>query len=292
MVQDKSFWSRAFDISNYTLLMLFALATVIPFISIISGSFATVEELMAHKFLLFPTQFSLEAYRYIFSTGAIMQSMWNSIYITVAGTIVNLIFTILMAYPLAHNNLRGRKWMMLMVIFTMLFGGGMIPTFLIVKMTGLLNSVWSVIIPSAINAFNLIVLKNFFQQVPMELEESAKIDGCNYVAILIKIILPLSLPAIATFALFYAVGHWNSYFHAVLYINDNKKWPVQVLLRQVVLLSSGGAGDTGSIGDNIVIPPQTIKMATITISTIPILFVYPFLQKHFTKGVLLGSVKG
>jgi len=229
MVQDKSFGSRLFDFLNYTLLMIFALTTVIPFISIISGSFATTEELLAHQFLLFPTRFTLDAYRYIFSTGAIMQSLYNSVFITVVGTITNLIFTILMAYPLGHSNLRGRRWIMMMVIFTMLFNGGMIPTFFVVKMTGLLNSVWSVIIPSAINAFNLVVLKNFFQQIPIELEESAKIDGCNYVGILVRIMLPLSLPAIATFALFYAVGHWNAYFHAVLYINDNKKWPVQVL---------------------------------------------------------------
>lgn len=292
MVQDKSIGSKLFNVFNYVFLGIFALVTVIPFISIISGSFATSREVLAHSFLLFPTELSLDAYKYIFSTGSIMSSMRNSVFITVVGTTVNLIFTILMAYPLAHSKLKGRRGVMLMVIFTMLFSGGMIPTFLVVKMTGLLNSIWAVIIPNAISAFNLIVLKNFFQQIPMELEESAKIDGCNYLAILIRIMLPLSLPAIATFALFYAVGHWNSYFHAVLYINDSKKWPIQVLLRQIVLLSSGGAGGTSGLADNVVVPPQTVKMATITVSTLPILCVYPFLQKHFTKGVLMGSVKG
>jgi putative aldouronate transport system permease protein len=157
----------------------------------------------------------------------------------------------------------------------------------------MLNTYWSVLIPGAISAFNLIILKNFFQQLPDGLEESAKIDGCNDLQVLIRIVLPLSLPAMATFTLFYAVGHWNTFFNAVLYLDDSHKWPIQVWLRQIVILSQGGVGDSQNFDENFVPPPaEIIKMAVIVISTVPILLVYPFLQKHFTKGVLLGSVKG
>jgi putative aldouronate transport system permease protein len=181
---------------------------------------------------------------------------------------------------------------MLMVLFTMLFSGGMIPTFLVVKTLGLLNSYWALILPGAISAFNLIILKNFFQQLPEGLEESAKIDGCGDLGLLFRIVLPLSLPALATFAMFYSVGHWNTFFSAILYINDSTKWPIQVLLRQIVILSQGGIGDSAQFESNFVPPSETIKMATIVVSTVPILLVYPFLQKHFAKGVLLGSIKG
>jgi putative aldouronate transport system permease protein len=181
---------------------------------------------------------------------------------------------------------------MLGVTFTLLFSGGMIPGFLVVKSLGLMNSYWAVILPGAINAFNMIILKNFFQQLPTELEESAEIDGANEFVVLIRIILPLSMPAIATFTLFYAVAHWNSFFSAVLYLNDAEKWPIQVLLRQVVLMAQGGIGDSTSFDSEVVIPPQTVKMATIAISTAPVLAFYPLLQRHFTKGILVGSIKG
>lgn len=291
MIQSRSLGSKIFDVSNHVVLLFFALATVLPFVNVMACSFASSQEVLKHRFLLFPTDFSLDAFRYIFSTGTIMRAMSVSLYITILGTLINLILTVLTAYPLAHSNLRGRKYVMHLIVFTMLFSGGMIPTFLVVKSVGLINSLWALMIPNAINAFNLVVLKNFMQQVPMELEESAKIDGCNYFVILVRIILPLSLPAIATFALFYAVGHWNAYFHAILYINDSGKWPIQVLLRQIVLMAAGGVGDSSQFS-SVLIPPQTVKVATITLSTLPILFVYPFLQKHFTKGIMLGSVKG
>ena len=198
-----------------------------------------------------------------------------------------------MAYPLSRKDLDGRRIILLGVVFSMLFSGGMIPTFLVVKALGMINSYWSLLLPQAINAFNLIVLKNFFQQLPEGIEEAAKIDGCNELRILWQIVLPLSLPAIATFTLFYAVNHWNSFFQAILYINDNYKWPIQVWLRQIVILSQGGIGDSETFDENYIVPPsQVIKMAIIVISTVPIMCVYPFLQKHFAKGVLIGSVKG
>ncbi|MFD0681022.1 MULTISPECIES: carbohydrate ABC transporter permease [unclassified Paenibacillus] len=293
MVEDRSWGSRLFDAFNYVFLSLFALVTILPFIYVLAGSLTAPEEMIMKKFVLFPTQFSLEGYRYIFSSNVILKSLGVTVFITIAGTLINLLFTCLMAYPLSRKDLDGRKPLMLMVIFSMLFSGGMIPTFLVVKTLGLLDSYWALLLPGAISAFNLIVLKNFFQQMPEGMEEAAKIDGCNDLRILWQIVIPLSLPAIATFSLFYAVGHWNSFFSAVLYINDNGMWPVQVWLRQIVILAQGGIGDSTAFDQNYIVPPaQIIKMAVIVISTLPILCVYPFLQKHFAKGAMIGSVKG
>ena len=199
--------------------------------------------------------------------------------------------TSLMAYSLSHKHLPGRNLVILMVLFTMLFSGGMIPTYFVVKSTGLLNSLAALIIPSAISAFNLIILKNFFQSIPEELKESARIDGSHELGLLFKIVMPLSLPALATFALFYAVGIWNQYFNAILYLTDASKYPVQVILRQVIILTQGTIGDTSEI-EAVTYYGNSIKMAVIVIATVPIMIVYPFLQKHFAKGVLLGSVKG
>ncbi|MDR6717323.1 carbohydrate ABC transporter permease [Paenibacillus sp. 2003] len=285
--------SRIFDCLNITLLTIFALLTVLPFVYVIAGSFATQKELLLRGFILFPTEFSLDAYKYIFSTPALIKSLLVTIFITVFGTLINIFLTCLMAYPLARKDMDFRKPILMLIVFTMLFSGGMIPTFLVVKQLGMINTYWSLLIPGAISAFNLIIIRNFFQQLPESLEESAKIDGCNDLSVFFRIVLPLSMPAIATFSLFYAVGHWNTYFSAVLYINDNTKWPIQVLLRQFVILASGGIGDSTAMDADYVSPPeQSIKMAVIVVSTLPILLVYPFLQKHFAKGVLLGSVKG
>ncbi len=282
-----------FDTLNYTFLTLYAILCILPFVHVIAASFATTAELMQRSFMLFPTKFSLDAYRFIFSTDVIATSFGVTVYLAVIGTLLNIVFTALMAYPLSRRELDGRQLILMLVLFTMLFSGGMIPNFILVKSLGLLNTLWSLMIPGLISAFILIILKNFFQQMPDGIEESAKMDGANDLVIMIRIVLPLSMPAIATFSLFYAVGHWNTFFNAVLYINDSTKWPLQVLLRQIVLLTSGGLGDQTMMSENFVTPPsQTIKMAVVVVATVPMLLVYPFLQKHFAKGVLLGSVKG
>jgi putative aldouronate transport system permease protein len=288
-----SIGEKTFDAFNYLLLTLFAIVTVLPFIYIIAGSFATEVELTEREFFLIPHDPSIGAYQYIFSTDTIFRAMSNSVIITVFGTITNLAFTLTMAYSLSRKDLLGRNFFMNMIIFTMLFSGGMIPSYLIVKDLGLLNSYAAVILPGAISAFNLIVIKNFFQNLPAGLEESARIDGCTDMGVLWRIVLPLSKPIIATFGLFYAVGHWNNFFQALLFLNDSKMWPLQVLLREMVMLSQMAAGDINNMDPNFVQPPaQSVKMAVIVVGTIPILMVYPFLQKHFAKGVLLGSIKG
>ncbi len=287
----RGFGERLFNVFNVIFLTLIGLSALLPFIYIVSASFSSEEVVAKGTFLLFPTDVSLVAYKYIFSTNTLVRSMMISFYVTVAGTLINLLLTSLMAYPLAHHRLRGRRTLLILVLFTMLFTGGLIPTYIVVKSLGLINSLWALMIPNAISAFNLIILKNFFQQIPDGLQESAKIDGANDLRILLSIVLPLSAPALATFALFYAVGHWNSYFNAIIYLNDSDKWPIQVMLRQIVILAQSGFADSASLDDTI-LPAETVKMAVITFATVPILMVYPFLQKHFAKGVLLGSVKG
>ncbi|TYP78980.1 carbohydrate ABC transporter permease [Paenibacillus methanolicus] len=290
MTQDKTLGNRIFDAVNSFTLLVIALVCVLPFVYVTAISFTSPAEVAKGGLMLWPKEWSLAAYRYIFSTDTLFRSMLVSIYITVVGTLINLLFTSLMAYPLAKTHLRGRQTILLGVLITMLFSGGMIPTYFVVKELHLTNTLWSLMLPGAISAFNLIVLKNFFQQIPDGLEDSARIDGCNDVGVLFRIVLPLSLPAMATFGLFYAVGHWNQFFNAILYINDNRLYPIQVLLRQIVILSQSSIGDTSI--EQTEIQPLTIRMAVIVFATVPILLVYPFLQKHFAKGVMLGSVKG
>jgi putative aldouronate transport system permease protein len=293
MNQDKNFASRVFDATNYLLLTLVALVTILPLLHVLAGSFTTVEELARKPFVLFPTEFTLSAYRYILSTDAIFRALGVSIYVTLIGTLISMFLTSLMAYGLTRQDLDGRKFINFAVVFTLLFQGGLIPLFLVVKSMGLIDSYFALILPVAVNAFNMIIMRSFFQNLPDGIEEAARIDGASDWGILFRIVIPLSMPAIATISLFYAVNYWNTYFSAVMFINDANKWPIQVLLRQIVILASGFSADTSDFGSDYIKPPeQTVKMAVIVVSTIPILIVYPFLQKYFAKGALVGSVKG
>jgi putative aldouronate transport system permease protein len=288
-----SLGEKVFDSFNYLFLVIFAVVTLLPFIYIVSASLATEAEITERGVFLIPRDLSLGAYQYIASSGTIFRSMGVSIFITVVGTLTNLAFTLSMAYALSRRSLFGRNIVMNLVIFTILFSGGLVPSYLVVKGLGLINSYAAVILPGAISAFNLIIIKNFFQELPPGLEESARIDGCNDLGVLWRIVLPLSKPVIATFGLFYAVGHWNNFFTAMLYLNDHTKWPLQVMLREIVMLSQLSVGDMNNLDQNFVKPPeQSVKMAVIVFGTLPIMLVYPFLQKHFAKGVLLGSIKG
>src|SRR5699024_2761999 len=269
--------SRIFDVFNYFLLALIALITILPFIHVVGSSFATSAEVANTKFLLFPTEFSLKAYEYIFSTDTIFRALGVSIIVTAGGTLWSMFFSTLTAYGLARKDLVGRRAINFLIVFTLLFNGGMISTFLVLQQTGLLDSVWALVVPVTINAFNMIILRSFFMNIPAELEESAKIDGANDFSILFRIVLPISLPAIATISLFYAVTYWNTYMHAILYLSDCVKWPVQIILRQVVVLASGMNYDSTEYTD-IPPPSQSVKMAVIVVATVPVLLVYPFLQ--------------
>jgi len=283
--------SKLFDIFNYVFLAIFALLMLLPLMYVLSGSLTSDAELALKKVVLIPMEPTFDSYNYILKSGIIFQSLMYSVLITVVGTGINIFSTALMAYPLSRTTLRGRSILMKLIVFTMLFSGGMIPTYILVKELGLLNSYWSLWLPTAISAFNLILMKNFFQNLPDSIEEAAKIDGCNDMQILFRMALPLSMPSIAALTLFYAVSNWNSFFNALMYIQDSNKWPIQVWLQQIVILSQGGYDPNDSLTE-FVKPPETVKLAVISVATIPILCIYPFLQKHFAKGVLLGSVKG
>ncbi|HFJ8881402.1 TPA: carbohydrate ABC transporter permease [Enterococcus faecium] len=290
MKKKVSIGERSFTLFNNTFLILLALICIVPFLNIIATSFASTQEVVAKKFILFPTTFSLDAYRYILSTPTIFRALAVSIGVTGVGTIVSMCATSLMAYGLYRKYLFGRGFVNFLVVFSMLFSGGMIPTFLVVRSLGLVNSYWAMILPVAVNAMNMIIMRNFFQALPDSLEESAKMDGCTDFGVFFKIMLPLALPSIATISLFYAVTYWNTYMTAILYINDSSKWPIQILLRQIVIVSSGMQAESSAV--DVIPPAQTVKMAVIVIATVPMLIVYPFVQKYFVKGALVGSVKG
>ncbi|MBD2845529.1 carbohydrate ABC transporter permease [Paenibacillus sp. IB182496] len=293
MVEDKTWGSRLFSGVNLTLLAIIALVTLLPFVHVLAGSLTTAAEMSSKSFILFPTVISFDAYTYIFSTDMVLRAMLVSIGVTAGGTLISMCLSVLMAYGLARRDLDGRRTIMFLVVFTMLFNGGMIPTFLVVKELGLIDNYLALILPTAINAFNLIILRSFFQNLPEGLEESAKIDGCNDFGILLRIVLPLSMPVLATISLFYAVTYWNTYMHAILYLNDAQMYPMQVVLRQIVILATGMSNESGAFAADYIPPPeQTIKMAVIVVATVPILIVYPFLQKYFAKGALVGSIKG
>jgi putative aldouronate transport system permease protein len=280
----------AFDIFNHLFLGLYGLAALLPFLYILAASFAPESEISSRAFFIFPHKFTTEAYGLIMKSSTLYRSMYVSIFVTLVGTLINLFCTFTFAYPLSKKGLIGRNLILNCVVFTMVFGGGMIPTYLVVKNLGMVNKYWALLVPGAINTSNFIIIKNFFQGLPGELMEAAEIDGCSEIGILWRIVLPLSKPIIATFGLFYAVAHWNDYFSALLYINNPKMWPLQVILRQIVMLSQGAL--TENLPADYVPPAQAIKMATIVVGVLPIMIVYPFLQKHFAKGALVGAVKG
>jgi putative aldouronate transport system permease protein len=280
---------RAFDVLNVALLVAVGIVALLPFVFVLAGSFATEAELATRSFFLWPETFSLGAYTAILSSEAFTRALVTTVLVTAVGTVIQLLLTAAMAYPLSKSNLPGRRLMLSLIVFTMVFSGGMIPTFLVVKDLGLLNTYWALVLPLAINPFSLIIIKNFFQQLPAELEESAKIDGANELQTLWRVILPLSKPVLATFALFYAVGIWNDFMSPLLYLNDNSMWTLQMFLRQVTVATDLSIVES----DPSQLPPaQGIKFAVIVVATLPIILFYPFLQKHFAKGMLIGSVKG
>ncbi len=285
-----SLGSRVFDILNVTFLLALAAVTVLPLLYVLAGSFATEAEIDSRPFFLWPEKFITETYDYIFSTDTFLRALLTTITVTTIGTLIQVALTLTMAYPLSKRHLPGRTLALNIVIFTLVFSGGMIPTYLVVRNLGLLDSYWALILPLAINPFYLIIVKSFFQELPEALEEAARIDGCNELAVFWRIVLPLSKPIIATFSLFYAVGIWNDYMSPLLYINDEQKWTLQVLVRQLTAPNADSENVLNQL-ESAFFPQQGVKFAIIVLATLPILLVYPFLQKHFAKGVLIGSVK-
>jgi putative aldouronate transport system permease protein len=280
---------RVFDVVNVLMLVGVGMLAVLPFVYVLAGSFATELEITTRPFFLWPSEVTTASYASILSSAAFVRAFVTTVLVTLVGTTIQLALTALMAYPLSKVDLPGRRTILSLVIFTMVFSAGMIPTFLIVKELGMLDTYWALVLPMAINPFSLIIIKNFFEQLPHELEESAKIDGANELQVLRLVVVPLSKPVLATFALFYAVGIWNDYMSPLLYLNDQSMWTLQMILRQVTASASLTAED---LGTDVPPPAQGIKFAVVIIATIPVLLAYPFLQKHFAKGMLIGSVKG
>jgi len=288
----RSLLSTVPDVTIYTVLIATALAMLFPFVYVIAVSFTDPSVYVTGEVILFPKRWSFDSYRYILSSNSFLHSLQSTVFITVVGTLLNLAFSASFAYAMTKKELPGRGAMLSMVLFTFLFGAGLVPSFLLVRELGLLDSLWSLILPGLTNAWSIFVLKSFFQGLPDSLEEAALIDGCNDLKVFYRIVLPLSLPALAAFGLFFAVAHWNTYFTAVMYIQDAEKWPLQVLLQQLMVSQSAiGSAEVRETLEHT-LPEETVKMAAVVVVMAPILVVYPFLQKYFAKGVLLGSVKG
>ena len=293
MKTESGWLDRLFNVVNYTLLILLVIATLYPLVYVLLASLSDPARLLAYKgFLWKPIGFSLEAYRAVLANPGIGIGFRNTLFIVVFGVTVNIFMTALGAYVLSRKNVMWNKVFMFIIVFTMFFGGGLIPMYLIVKGVGLLDSLWSTIIPFAVSTFNLIIMRTSFMGIPDSLEESAKIDGANHFTILFRIIIPLSMPVIAVMILYYAVDKWNGWFYASVFIRSRELFPLQLVLREILISNSTDSMSIGaSAGDRFQIG-ETIKYATIIVATFPIMCVYPFLQRYFVKGVMIGSIKG
>ncbi|MDF2653441.1 MAG: binding-protein-dependent transport system inner rane component [Paenibacillus sp.] len=281
------------DVIIYGTLLLITLATLLPFANVLSKSVSEEWAVISGKVGIFPVGFQLETMKFVITSNQFIRSFSVSLFITVVGTALSLCITAITAYPLSKRHLPGIGIVMLLFIFTMLFNGGIIPNYMLMRNLGLLDNLWSLILPSIVSVFNLLVMKSYFEGLPESLEESARIDGARTFTILFRILLPLSGPVLATIALFYAVSYWNDFFNAMIYINSPSLKPLQLYLRDVVLnASSATAGMEATQDDMMNLSPDNIRSATVIASTIPILLLYPYLQKYFIKGVLIGSVKG
>lgn len=287
----KSFEDWGVEIFSYGMLLLFAVSTILPFINILAKSFSVEWAVVSGKVGLFPVGFQLETMKYVITAKQFLHSMYISVIITILGSIATVFMTGITAYPLSKRDLPGSKLVLLLFVFTMFFGGGLIPNYLLVKNLKMLNTLSAVIIPGMISVFNMLIVKNNYEAIPESLEESAKLDGASNMTILFRIVIPLSLPVFATITLFTAVGHWNDYFGPMLYLTKTSLKPLSLYLRD--LISTSSMDVSGKLPEDILnIPLEGVQSATIFAATVPILLVYPFLQKYFIKGMLVGSVKG
>lgn len=282
---------KAFLITMYTLAGLIGLAALYPLLYVLSASLSSSEAVAAGQVYFLPVGLSLEGYRLTFQEKDILTGFQNSVMYTGVGTLVNMILTILLAFPLSRKQLPGRSLITFFVALTMYFSGGLIPTFLMVSNMGMVDTVWGLIMPGAISTINMIIMRTYFQSsIPDELQESAALDGCNYTRFLISIVLPLSAPILAVVSLYYGVGHWNGYFNALIYLRSSSKISLQLALRNILLANQISSGDS-SYAERAMIG-VTVKYCAIVISCIPMMIVYPFVQRFFIKGVMVGAIKG
>lgn len=284
------------DVVCYLVTILVILVTLYPVLHLMALSFSGSEAVSKNQVTIWPRGFNLRAYEQILSTGTLLRSFWNSVVYTAVGTAINMFFTATMAYALSKERLPYRPFFTKLVLFTMYFSGGMVPTFLLVHSLGMYNTIWALVLPSAISTYNLIVLRSFYAAMPLDLEEAAFLDGASDLDVFFRIVLPLSKAGLATIALFYLVGHWNSYYSAMIYLKTAEKYPLQLILRSIVIegqmaseLAAAGQADAAEM---MRVSTNSIKYATLFLSIVPMMCIYPFIQKYFVKGVMIGSLKG
>lgn len=282
---------KLFNVINILVLGVIALLCLYPFIYILSISLSSAKEASRDGLHLFPAEISLMSYRMVLADPNILTGYTNTLIRTALGTFLTVMATCVAAYPLSRREMPHRSLLIFLIVFTMLFNGGMVPGYLLIKNLGLINTVWVLVIPGMLSAFNIIIMKNYFQSLPESLTESARIDGASEWRILFQIYIPLSKPVLATVALWSAVGHWNSWFDALLFITEDRKQVLQIFLQRIVIESSTQMMELGITDAQMEFTGETIKAATIIITILPIILVYPFIQKYFVKGIMLGGVK-
>ncbi len=275
----------------YAIATLFAIICVLPFLYVIVYSISPYSDYLKNPFSLIPTNITFEAYEKALNYRYLWTGYRNTIFISMFGTVCSMILLVLTAYPLSKNDFKGRKFIMLLWVITMFFGGGMIPNYILMRNLGLLNNLWSIILPGLLGAYNIILMINYIQGLPDSIEEAALIDGANDAHVLFRIVLPLCLPILATLGLFTVVGYWNTYFNAIIYLTKRENWPLQLVLREIVFESAANEMQQGLSSEPRITQPFTLKMSSIVLATLPIMLVYPFLQKYFMTGLVLGGVK-
>ncbi|TBL69387.1 carbohydrate ABC transporter permease [Paenibacillus thalictri] len=284
---------KLFFVFNYFMLCIVGLSCLLPLIHTLSVSLSDAHAVRSGFVSLWPSGFSLESYKSLISGTPVVRAFQNSLLITVVGVVLSMVFTVMAAYPLARKSFYLRRFLTLAIVFTMLFSGGIIPTFLLIKELGLINSYWSIWLPGLVSAYNMLVLKSFLENIPAEIEEAARIDGCSELGLLTRIVLPLSLPVIAALTLFYGVHYWNIFMSVLLYIQNVEMHNLTVMVQQMVnsqsLLIEINKQQPDDLSD---ITPEGIKSAGIIVMVLPMLIVYPLLQKYFVKGVMIGAIKG
>ncbi len=283
---------KVFKVFTVLVVVIIGLCCLVPFLHIVAMSFSNKTAVMRGEVFLWPKGIDLSAYKAVFNNKGLMDSMWFTLFLTVVHTLICLVMTILCAYPLSRPGLKFKSPLLIYILFTMYFSGGMIPGYLNIKSLGLIDNFWVLVLPGMLSTYNMILMKSFFQSMPRELEESAYVDGANDLVVLVRIILPLSKAMLATLALFYAVGRWNGFMDAILYISDERLYTIQVRLRQLIQASQVNTmlEDIPEMKANLI--AETVKASCLAFSMIPVMIIYPWLQKYFVKGVMIGSVKG
>lgn len=286
---------KIFYVAVYIILGLLTLITLYPLIYIVSASFSDPYAVLAGRVFLTPVGFSLEGYKRIFANDRVLTGFANSIFYTVIGTVINIVMTVLAAYPLSRKELKGGNLVMMLFSFTMIFNAGMIPNYILMRDLNLLNTRLVMLLPGAISAYNMIIARTFFQtNIPRELLEAAQMDGCSDARFLISVVLPLSKAILAVLMMFYCTVHWNSYFNAFLYLSNDQLYPLQIVLRDILIQAQTAASDVSDAENALVIQglAESMKYSLMIVSTIPMMIIYPFAQKYFTQGVMIGSIKG